>query len=417
MTSMDVTPVYAAIQSLRSHAKLSASGSKKWLNCTRSASVEQQFKEETSPFSAEGQFAHDVARLRICHRLGRLTGQQFSDEHARMQTSPYWSAELDDCVQRYVDFALELVEAAKTECSDPLILVEERLDLSEFIPEGFGTVDLLVVWNGTIALADYKHGRGVLVRATENSQLRLYGVAAAASFADLYDVKRVRMTVFQPRLNNFDVEELSVGELLNWAHNYVKPRAQLAWSGAGEFTPGSHCTEGFCKARYACAARAEVGLQVAQTAFTGVRPELLTSEQLVAVLDKADIVAKWLNDVREYALDQARRGLAIPKHKLVAGRSHRRFRDVDAVTTRLTNAGIAPASLYERNLIGVSAMERLLGRQRFNELLADLIERPEGNPTLVREDDPRPALLLNSGFSVITDDGSGDRIAATTHQE
>ena len=402
---------------VKAHALLSASGSKKWLECNLSAQLEAQFADAPSLFSREGELAHDVGELRLLHLLSRITDQEFNQRYEALKSSPYWSEELDRCVQLYVDFAIEQITEAKAECPDAVIKVEERVNFSAFVPEGFGTVDLLLARDGLLVIADYKHGKGVFVKAQGNSQMRLYGLGGLTEFGHLYDIQRVRMTICQPRLDNFASEEISVEELLEWGQSYVRPRAQLAWAGQGSFVPGSHCTEGFCKARFTCAARAEAAMEVAEAAFTPLLPDQLTTEDLVAVLSKADLAAKWLSDVREYALQQALKGTAIPGFKLVAGKSQRRYRDADKVAKRLEEAGISPALIYERNLLGITALERALGKKKVGELLPDLIEKPMGQPALVPTSDPRSALELNFGFSALTDDGSCDRFAAITHQE
>lgn len=399
------------------HAILSASGSKKWLECNPSARLEAQFLDKPSPFSLEGNLAHDYGQLQLLHCLERISDQQYSAQLETLKSSPYWSEELRRFVQLYVDFAIEQIAAAKAECPDPLIKVEERVDFSAFVPKGFGTVDFLLARDGVLLIADYKHGKGIFVSAQGNTQMRLYALGSLNEIGHLYNIQRVRMVICQPRLENFSSEEISIEELLEWGQTYVRPRAQRAWVGEGPYVPGPHCTQGFCKARFTCAARAEEALEVAKAAFTPLRPEQLTTEELVSVLSKADLAAKWLSDVREFALQQALKGTAIPGFKLVAGKSQRRYSDADKVATRLIEAGIDSALLYERNLLGITGMERLLGKKRFNELLAGLIDKPEGAPTLVSESDPRPALEMNFGFSVMTDDGSCDRFAAITHQE
>jgi hypothetical protein len=302
-------------------------------------------------------------------------------------------------------------------CSDSIVKIEERVDFSAFVPEGFGTVDLMIARDGLLQINDYKHGKGVFVSAHGNSQMRLYALGALNEIGHLYGIERVRMTICQPRLDNFSSEEISADELLDWGQTYVRPRAQQAWAGEGDFVPGPHCTQGFCKARFTCAARAEAALEVAKAAFKPLRPEQLSTEELVAVLSRADLAAKWLADVREFALQQALKGTAVPGFKLAAGKSQRRYRDADKVANRLEEAGIDPAAIYERNLLGVTALERMLGKKRFGELLSDLIEKPTGQPVLVPESDPRPALKVNFEFSALTDDGSCDRFAAITHQE
>lgn len=394
-----------AVSVTRAHAKLSSSGSKKWLTCTPSARLEDNYPDERSAFAAEGTFAHEVFELEVERYLGRVSEEQYADSMRRFKANAFWSQELWDHVKAATAVAIERIEQAYARCKDPVILVERRLDFSRWVPEGFGTGDLVIVTDELVEVLDLKFGKGIPVEAQDNSQMRLYGLGAYNELAHLYDIRRVRMTILQPRLDNFDSEELSVDELLGWAENYVVPRARLAWAGEGAFVPGDHCTSGFCKARFECAARASQSMEIAKASFALVEPELLTREQVVAVLSKADLAIKWLNDVKDYALKAAEKGEEIPGFKLVEGRSNRKYTSADAVAAKLQEAGVPEAVIYERSLLGITAMEKAIGKKKFAELLADLVEKPAGKPTLVPADDKRPAISATSGFSVITESG------------
>lgn len=371
----------------RAHAKLSASGSKKWLTCTPSASLEDQFPDEQSAFAAEGTFAHEVFEHLVNAKLDRHIA-----DLRPFRSHKFWSVELLDHVQAAVAAVEQRVVDARSRCKDPVFLVEQRLDFSRWVPEGFGTGDLVIITDDLIEVMDLKFGKGVPVEAEGNTQMRLYGLGAYNELAHLYDVKRVRMTILQPRLDNYASEEIELSELLGWAESYVVPRARMAWDGVGEFVPGEHCTSGFCRARFTCPARAEAALEIARQDFALKPPELLTLPQLVDVLGKADMAMKWLADVQEFALKQAEAGAQIPGWKLVEGRSNRKYADQDAVAEKLLEAGIPEAVIYERSLLGITAMEKAIGKKQFAELLSDLVVKPSGKPTLVREDDKRPAL-------------------------
>jgi len=376
----------------RAHAKLSASGSKKWLTCTRSAALEDQFPDEQSTFAAEGTFAHEVFELIIRRYLRRVSTKDFDRSMNNLRQNEFWSAQLYDYVNDAAAVAIDAIEQARSECKDPVVLVEQRLDFSPWVPEGFGTGDLVIVTDRWVWVLDLKYGKGIPVECEGNTQMQLYGLGAYNELAHLYDVKSVRMTVLQPRLNNYGSSELLVGDLLDWANQYVKPRAQLAWDGEGDFAPGEQCTSGFCRARFLCPARAEAALAVAKQDFALKAPELLTQDQLVGVLAKADMAIKWLQDVQSYALAQAEAGHEIPGYKLVEGRSNRKYTDADAVAEKLIQAGVDEAVIYERSLLGITAMEKAIGKKKFAELLGDLVTKPQGKPTLVQVDDKRPAL-------------------------
>lgn len=382
------------------HAKLSASGSKKWLACTRSASLEATLPDDESSYAREGTFMHALFEHHLLCYLGRPT------EHALINDLPgyatFWTQELSDAVDEAVERAIERIEYARSVCKDPVILLEQRLDFSPWVPEGFGTGDLVIITDTYIEVLDLKGGKGVAVSAYENSQFRLYMLGAFHQFSHLYDVKTVRGTVLQPRLNNYSSEELTVEELLQWVHDVVVPAAKLAWAGEGDFVAGDHCSDGFCRARFTCAARAEHNLAVARADFALLDPELMTDEQIALVLTKAPEAIKWMNDVQAHALEQAtKKGKTWPGFKLVEGRSNRKYISQDAVAAKLTAEGIPEAVIYERSLLGITAMEKAIGKKKFAELLTGLVEKPTGSPTLAPVSDKREA--LNSTASAVAD--------------
>lgn len=371
----------------RAHAKLSASGSGKWLVCTPSASLEDQFPDEQSAFAAEGTFAHAVFEQELLSRLGRAV------DPLPQGLVHFDNADLRDHVQSAVDVALDRIREARSRCADPVILVEQRVDFSRWVPEGFGTGDLVIIADDLVEVMDLKYGKGYEVEAEGNSQMKLYALGAYAALDHLYDIRRVRMTILQPRLRNYASSELLIEDLLEWAETVVKPRAQLAWDGHGEYAAGDHCSSYFCRARATCAARAQHAMTLAKADFALTEPGLLTEEQICQVLARGDAVAKWIGDVQGYALDQAEKhGRAWPGYKLVEGRSNRKYADQDQVSQRLLQAGINEALIYERSLLGITAMEKALGKKKFTELLNDLVVKPSGKPTLVQDADKRPAL-------------------------
>lgn len=377
--SMAVTP--------RLHAKLSASGSERWMACTPSARLEEQFPDEGSQYAAEGTFAHDLAEARLAGLL-KIKKHTSSDE-AGYKANPFYTQELSDYVDDYVSLALMKVQQARTKTPDAVVLLEQRLDFSPWVPEGFGTGDLVIVADNVLEVVDLKFGKGVLVSAVDNSQLRLYGLGAYNMLAHLYDVRTVRMTICQPRLDNISEEELEVEALLQWAQLEVVPAAEKAWAGEGEFVPGEHCR--FCKAKHRCRARAEESLAMARFDFK--QPDLLSAEEVGEVLAKAKRISDWASDLHDYAFEQAtKHGRKWPGWKLVEGRSVRKYSDQDAVAAALRAANYADAVIYERSLLGITAMEKAIGKKRFGELLDGLVVKSEGKPTLVPESDKRPEL-------------------------
>lgn len=388
MTAVVLTAVAAAA---RAHAKLSASGAKKWLTCTPSANLEEQFPDEQSAFAEEGSFAHAVAEHRLNKWLDRPTPE--FNEAGIQGYAKWYSADLSDHVNEYVEYVRDRITQARLAKRPCLIFLEQRVDYSRWVREGFGTSDVIIVTDEYIESIDLKFGKGVQVSAIDNPQPRLYSLGAWNDFNFLFPtIERVISTIVQPRLGHISTEELSADELLRWADDYVKPRATLAWDGLGEFVPGEHCASGFCRARFTCAARAEANMAVAKSEFALQPPELLTMEQLTSVLERADEAIKWLSDVQTYALQQAEQGHPIAGWKLVEGRANRKYANADEVAKRLVDSGIPEAVIYERSLLGITAMEKALGKKQFGELLGDLVVKPTGKPTLVPAADKRPAL-------------------------
>lgn len=377
---------------MSAHAILSASGSKKWLVCTPSARLEEKFPNETSEYAEEGTFAHELFELEMRLTMGDVTTKEYRRLLTALKTNPFYTEELYEAVLAAAEVARARIREVQATCRDPAVLIEARLDFSTWVPQGFGTGDLVIVADGTLDVMDYKHGKGVRVEAKGNSQMRLYGLGAYHELCHLYDIERIRTTVLQPRQDNYESEELTLSELLHWATDVVVPAAKLAWRGEGEFVAGDHCSSGFCRARYQCAARADSSLALAREDFALKAPELLSAEQITKVLTIGDEVAKWIADVQAYALERARDGATWQGFKMVEGRSNRKYINQELVAARLIERGVPEASIYERSLLGITAMEKMLGKKKFGELVGDLVEKPAGRPTLVREDDKRPAL-------------------------
>ena len=363
------------------HALLSASSSKRWLNCTPSARLEEQFAEETgnSVYAEEGTAAHALAEHKLKRCLKRRSKRPVSD---------YQCDEMEECTDGYVAYAMEQVELARQECKDPVVLIEQRLDYSAYVPEGFGTGDLLIVADRVLTVVDLKYGKGVAVDAEWNPQMMLYGLGALELFGAIYDIETVRMAIYQPRLESVSTWEISVSDLMEWVDKELKPRAALAIAGEGEFKSGSWCR--FCKAKNTCRARAEEFLRLAQMEFKA--PALLTDDEVAEVLKVADELARWSADVYAYAQDEAvSKGKKWAGFKLVEGRSCRKYTDEEEAAEAAVAAGYA--DIYKRSLIGITEMEKLMGKKRFAEVLGKLVYKPQGKITLVPESDKRQEVL------------------------
>ena len=360
------------------HALLSASSADRWLHCPPSARLSESYEDKGSDYAAEGTDAHSLCEYKLKLALGMKADDP-------TESLSWFNQEMDDHATGYAAYVLEQVEAAKESCSDPVVLIEQRVDFSRWVKQGFGTADCIIIADGTLQIIDFKYGLGVLVSAEENPQIMCYGLGALEIFDCLYEIDTVRMTIYQPRRENISTYELSRENLLRWADETLKPAADLAFAGDGNFLCGEWC--GFCKAKNACRARAKANLELAKYEFK--LPPLLTDEDVEEILSKVDDLVAWASDIKDYALQQAISGKVWTGFKLVEGRSNRKYINDAAVAAAVEEAGFDP---YEQKLLGITAMQKLLGKSRFEEVLAGLIEKPQGKPTLVPESDKRPAM-------------------------
>lgn len=362
------------------HALLSASSSHRWLCCTPSAVLEENFENKSSVFAEEGTTAHALAEYKLKKYLG---------EKVKKPKSDFDEKELKYYTDIYFDYACELITEAKRRLKDPIILVEQKLDFSNYVPEGFGTGDLVIVADGILDIMDLKYGKGVEVCAVNNPQMKLYAIGALNLFDSLYDIEKVRMTICQPRLDNISTFEITVEDLIKWAEDVVKPKAELAIKGEGEFFAGEHCR--FCRARFNCRARADENMKMAQYDFK--KGPFLTDDEITEILSNIDEFQKWTKDIQVYALEKTiNENKKWDGFKLVEGRSSRKYSDEEAVSKTLIESGYKEEDIYSKNLLGITAMEKAIGKKKFKELLKDLVYKPQGKITLVAESDKRPEI-------------------------
>lgn len=367
------------------HARCSASSAFRWINCPGSVALSEQCPDPgSSSYADEGTLAHSLGELKIRRLVSEISENQYKQKLADVQSGEYYDGEMDEATDYYAEIVLEELEAAG---EGSILMVEQRLDLSRWIPEGFGTGDAVIIstTGHYIQIIDFKYGKGIKVEALENPQLRLYGLGAADLFEGLYDFDTVKTTIVQPRLDHVSSEECTLADLLRWAETDVKPMAAMAMEGAGHLAAGDWCR--FCPAKAVCRERASANLGLARYEFR--RPLLLTDEEIGEVLQKANELQKWAEDVSAYALDQALAGHHFAGWKLVEGRSVRKYADDLRVADALKAAGFDEAMLYERKLYGITAMEKTVGKKRLTEILGDLIIKPQGKPVLVPESDKR----------------------------
>lgn len=386
----------------RKHAILSASAAHRWLNCTPSARLEEPLPDTSSVYAEEGTLAHKLAELELKKSLKQISAAKYNKLFDEIKWNSQFTGEMADCAIAYADYVVERLNDAKARNAEPIIITEQRLNFSKWVPEGFGTGDCIIIAEALLEIIDFKYGKGVEVAAEDNVQMMLYALGAIEEYGFLYDIDRVRMTIFQPRIDNISSFEVKAKELLDWAENELKTKAELAWEGKGDTKPGAWCR--FCKVRARCKARAEA-MQAVPSEFNYQDPFLLNTNEIAEILHKLDDIVSWAKDVQDYALEQARDyGIRFPGWKLVEGRSNRIYVDQEKVVEALIAAKYREDQIYKpREILGISAMEKLLGKRKFAELLSQYVDKPPGKPTLVPESDKRPALdSVDVEFEFIT---------------
>jgi hypothetical protein len=367
---------------MNNHAILSASGAHRWLNCTPSARLELEFEDVSSEAAKEGTAAHALCE----HKLKRALKMR-----SKRPVSKYDSDEMEQCSDDYVAFVMEHYTEAKQKCSDPIILIEQHLDFSCYVPDGFGTGDAVIIADDTLHIIDFKYGLGIVVEAEHNPQMMLYALGALELYDSLYDIKQVSMSIFQPRRENVSTWTIPVKQLKDWAENTLKPKAVMAHNGEGEYTPGEWCT--FCRASTRCRARAESKLKLAEYEFK--LPPLLTDAEIEKILVILPDLTKWANEITAYATDAAvNHGKQWAGFKVVEGRSVRKYRDEKKVAEIAKLNGYS--DIYRKSLISLTEMQKLMGKDKFQEVLGDLVYKPPGKLTLVPVSDKRLAVNVTN---------------------
>lgn len=378
----------------REHALLSASGASRWLNCTPSALLEERFGVKTiSVFAEEGTLAHEISELYIRHDvIETCTENEFQDAMAGFISNELFKDEMLDYVQTYVDYCAAQYNERKASGKSVIIEVEQKLDLTDYVPDSFGTADCIIISDGTMEVIDLKYGKGVPVYATHNKQLMLYGIGAVMKYGLIYDITDVHLSIVQPRLNNISTWAISVEELFEWADTELKQKANDAFNGRGELTSGDWCK--FCSVKAKCSRLYQDALEIAKDDFKD-EIHLLSDNEIANILRKGPVIQDYLESVKEYAQQQA---ISNNKHwpgfKLVAGRSQRKWIDAEAAMDAIgyRHPECPTEDLFEMKPKTITQIEKMFGKKVFENEFADLVIKPEGAPTLVPEDDKRQAI-------------------------
>lgn len=367
------------------HALLSPSASHRWLHCTAAPRLEEGIKDEGSDYAAEGTLAHAYCAMKLKNFLGLPTDGE-KEEIAALQEK-YGTGEMAEYTDTYATIVLEKYNAARAATPDAQLLVETRLDFSDYVPEAFGTADAIIIADGTMEVIDFKYGKGVKVSAVENPQMMIYALGAYARFAFEYRIDNLRATIVQPRIDNLSEYEITVEELTAWAANVLAPAAEKAYKGEGPQTPGAWCQ--FCKVKNQCRALANKCKEV-----VAVDPKLITPEELAKdVLPMVPIVKTWISGVEDFALAQALNGVQLPGWKIVEGRSVRKITDTDSVAAVLTKNGYKQNDIFKPvEMRTITDLEKLVGKKQFAAMCGEWINKPQGKPTLAPEGDKRKAI-------------------------
>lgn len=387
------------------HALLSPSSASRWMACTPSARFEERFEETTSSFAEEGTLAHTLGELLVQLRLGWIKKAEYKKRIKVIEDNEFYSDNMLEYCDDYAAFVIERFNEALAHTPDAKLFLERRLDMSDYVPEGFGTGDAVIVADSLMETIDLKYGKGVAVTVTENKQQMLYALGALKDFSLMYNIERLRMTIYQPRINNIESFEIEVTDLLKWAEEDLKVKAEMAFKGEGEFIPGQHCQ--FCRGASVCKTLAEMNLELAKYEFA--ETNILDDDAIADILTRADMFVKWIDNIEKFALKEAvDNNKKWPGFKVVEGRSNRKYSDVTAVEQTLLKAGFDEETIFTKKLLPITKMEAEIGKKVFAQHLSALISKPPGKPALAPLSDKRPEFssLENAvaDFAGVTDE-------------
>lgn len=377
--------------STRAHALLSASSAARWLACPPSAVAAEAYPEQDTEFTREGTLAHEVAEI-VARGMDPDVLRADIEKAAGGCDMTY---EMVDCAEGYRDYCQELIRD-----DNAMVLTEVRVDFSPWVPDGFGTADRIIIQGDTMDVIDYKYGKGVAVSAVDNPQEKCYGLGALNDFGFIYDVKTVRLHIYQPRINNVSVDELSAEDLLAWGES-IKPVAAQAAKGKGKYNAGAWCK--FCPHAGKCRELTKICSQYVETHGLRVKVPVLAPHEVAEILAMEPLVSLWLKRVKDQALSSMLSGAQVPGYKVVAGRGSREWKDELEVSSAMQAAGYSVEDITETKLLSVAALEKFLGKKKAAELLPDLYVKKPGAPTVAPESDKRPAYSVADDFDKLED--------------
>jgi hypothetical protein len=378
---------------MKKHALLSASGASRWLNCTPSAVLESKIKSTVSQYADEGTVAHALAELELKKYFALISNLEYNKELKDIEETEYYDDAMAEYISDYVVFVVEQYNGYDS----PAIFLEQHLDMQDYVPDGFGTSDVNIVSDSTLEIIDLKYGKGVAVSAEENKQMMLYSLGAYNEFSYMGNILFIKMTIYQPRIDNYSSWLISVKDLLAWAESELKPKAKLAYKGEGDFVAGDWCR--FCKVKGTCRAFTNAQLEVAKLDFSDLKnikkmpadKSLLTDKEIALILQRTQQFKQWINAIEEHALDQAvNHNKTWPDMKLVEGRSIRKYLDPIKVKQALIKKKYTETDITESKILSITKMEKFLGPSVFVKILGKLIIKPSGSLTLVHKSDKRP---------------------------
>jgi hypothetical protein len=388
----------------RAHSLLSSSGSSRWMNCTPSARKEEHIPNTESPYALEGTLAHELAEIELKLYFKLISTDEYKKRLSTIEDNEYYAHDMPEFVDEYVSYCISRYVLFCTLYPSVEVSIEEKIDLTKYIPDGFGSNDFVLIADGHIEVIDLKYGRGVSVSAVDNSQLKLYGLGSVYKNRLSYRMEDVTLTVVQPRTYSISSFVINVDVLEEWADNEVVVKAKMAYNGEGELNPGEWCK--FCKFKPKCRAIYEQNIKLAEKDFADL--DELTEEEIREVFDKGDQIVSWINAVNAYVLDKLLKREKFEGFKLVKGRSTRKFKDVDKLTDRLKEKGFKEEDfMSEPKLLGITAIEKLVGKKVVEAEFSDFIFKTEPKPSLVKDTDKR-----DDYFSSVEDDFSTDETKA-----